>query len=292
MFIELIFHKNELTLDAGQVSTLLEGEIRRKLIFPIKLVSVSIMGKWFVVLIEIPHLFDFPPYKLSFKLLANEVAGLVTYTLQDYGVRYRMFEAHGVTSSLIFKKEWRIGTVALNCIVKDEGPNLKDFLKQIKPFVDEMVVVIDSRTTDNSAEIAVKCGARVFFQEWHDDFSELRNKARDETASEWILSLSVDEIPSEKLLVGLRDLVNTDKFNGYIVDIVNLVTKDTVPHLRIFRRIYGKWEGKVHEILRGIPEDSICKTDMIIEHLQRWITQGNPVVEERNMFYRQLENQK
>lgn len=287
MLVEFIFHRNQLDLTAGQIEEKILprlNELHFSNTFSLK--STTVMSKWLVVLIDIPSLEKvFPPLLAALDI----IAGTIVVALKDYAVRYRHHELHGVTSSLLFKKEWRTRTIALNCIARDEGPYIENFLGHIKDFVDDMVVIIDSRTIDNTAEVAMKNGARVFFKEWQDDFSMLRNKALAETVSEWVLSLDVDERISEELLLNLRDLINTDRFDAYELIKVNEVAKDRIPQVRLFRRIGSKWEGRVHEIVSGIIKDRTWRTNFSITHHQRWIANGGKRAEDRNAFYRRLE---
>jgi len=151
------------------------------------------------------------------------------------------------------------------------------------------VVVVDRSTQDNTADEAKAAGARVFFEDLNDDFSRLRNRALEETdpSCEWILKLDVDEEIELKSLEKIRDLVKKfgDKYDGFEFLIENRETGEKFPQLRLFRRNIGKWEGRVHEIVRGL--NSIYRTNLKIIHYQRWIAEGR--TKERNAFYRRLE---
>src|ERR1700684_319172 len=54
------------------------------------------------------------------------------------------------------------------------------------------IVVIDSNSTDNTAEIAAALGARVV-QVPFDGFGDLRNRAIEACRCDWIFSLDADE---------------------------------------------------------------------------------------------------
>jgi len=286
MKIEFIFHRNKLTLDAGEVQQRVTTRLNTLSFHDkLKVINTTVMGKWLVVLIEF-----FQLQEISYPLAAFDiVAGSIVIELQDCAVRYLHFEIHKRTGSLIYKKNWRYPRITLNCIVKDEGPHLSDFFSHIREYVDDVVAVIDSRTEDNSADMAKECGARVFFKQWKNDFSKLRNEALAQTAYEWVISLDVDERASPDLLENLRELVQTKDYDAYELIKVNLVTNEEVPQVRLFKRKCGRWEGRVHEIVRGIPEDRVKKTNYKIFHHQRWMTLGDDVIAKRNMEYRSLE---
>jgi len=288
MIIEFIFNHKSKTLKAE-----IQARIEKRLKgidfgMPFQILSTTVMSKWFIVLINFPNLYRIS--KLD-EINLDTIAGNIVLELLDYGLRYRHYEIHGRTGSLIYHKDWR-WLIALNVIAKDEGKYMKEFIKKHKDLFDDVVVVVDKRTEDNTADEAKEAGARVFFEEWEDDFSKLRNKALSETDPriQWILKLDVDEELSEELKKNLRELCLDEKYDAYEFIIDNKITKETYPQLRLFRKLPGvRWEGRVHEVVRGIDENRIKRLDYKIFHKQRWIANGGKSIEERNRFYRRLE---
>ncbi|MDR2089340.1 MAG: glycosyltransferase family 2 protein [Clostridiales Family XIII bacterium] len=61
-------------------------------------------------------------------------------------------------------------------IAKNEEFNIARSINSVKDFVDEMIVV-DTGSTDRTAEVAASLGARVEHFEWVDDFAAARNHA-------------------------------------------------------------------------------------------------------------------
>jgi len=283
---ELIFTNLGVTLDAGEIHQLAQQEINA-INFPVtvKVLSVTKTKSWLVVIIQTPVL---PLDEKLTRWLVNAVAGAIVIALQ-FKVRYRQYEIHHRTSSLLLKKEWRKPKIALCVIARDEAPYISEFLKHIRGWVDDIVVVVDSRTVDSTAEVAGKNGARVFFHSWQDDFSKLRNYAIKMSAPEceWILSLDVDERASPELLLRLRELVQNLEHDAYEFQLVNEVTNTVEPKIRLFKR-YCYWKGKVHEIPSGYT--NLGKTSLKIFHAQRWIKEGGEIAEKRNRFYRELES--
>jgi len=268
------------------------GEIQRKIVdalnkidwgIKVNVQSVTITKAWLIVIIELPFL----PLTRRTTWLINAIGGQIVIAL-NFNVRYRQFEIHKRTSSLLYKKEWRKPKIALCVIAKDEAPYIGEFLDHIKDWVDDMVVIVDERTVDSTADEAKKHGARVFFGKWENDFSKLRNLAieKADPECEWILSLDVDERASTELILNLRELTQTKQYDAYEFKLINEVTGTIEPKIRLFRR-YCRWKGIVHEQIQGYK--SLCKTDFKIFHKQRWIAQGGKVAEERNAFYRKLE---
>jgi len=84
-------------------------------------------------------------------------------------------------------------SLALAMIVKNESAHIGRCLESVCPWVDHMLVV-DTGSSDDTVEIAKRCGAEVQRFEWCDDFSAARNAALDAVAEyDWVLVLDADE---------------------------------------------------------------------------------------------------
>jgi glycosyltransferase involved in cell wall biosynthesis len=84
-------------------------------------------------------------------------------------------------------------------IALNAGPTIGRALASVCGLVNELVVAVDSRTTDRTREIALEAGARVVALEWRDSFAEARNEAMGHATGEWILMLDADEhIPASE----------------------------------------------------------------------------------------------
>lgn len=81
---------------------------------------------------------------------------------------------------------------ALVTIARNEAGNIGRLLDSVAPWVDSMLV-LDTGSTDSTAEIAAAAGARVARFHWSDDFSAARNRALDLAAADWHLVLDADE---------------------------------------------------------------------------------------------------
>ena len=78
-------------------------------------------------------------------------------------------------------------------IVLDEEATLAGCLQSLQPVVDEIVILVDDRTTDHSRDIARSHGARVSTFRWKQDFSRARNQALDQVRTDWVLYIDADE---------------------------------------------------------------------------------------------------
>lgn len=61
--------------------------------------------------------------------------------------------------------------LSLTMIVKNEAGKIQRCLESAKDYVDE-IVVVDTGSTDNTKEIAISYGARVFDYKWNENFSD------------------------------------------------------------------------------------------------------------------------
>ncbi len=77
-------------------------------------------------------------------------------------------------------------------IVKNEAKNLFQSLATIREAADDLVVV-DTGSTDDTCQIALNAGARVYHFDWGDDFAAARNYALDLAAYDWMIFLDADE---------------------------------------------------------------------------------------------------
>jgi glycosyltransferase involved in cell wall biosynthesis len=77
-------------------------------------------------------------------------------------------------------------------IARDEARAIGRTLESARPYVDRMIV-LDTGSTDATAEIARAAGAEVFDFAWCDDFAAARNAALAHSDADWNLILDADE---------------------------------------------------------------------------------------------------
>lgn len=167
--------------------------------------------------------------------------------------------------------------LSLCMIVKDEEQDLKRSLGSIGGVADEMVVV-DTGSTDATADLARRLGARVIGHVWKEDFAEARNRSLEESLGDWALVLDADEElhPDDREL--LRELIRDRNAEGYLVRMLNLVGGSSAPDvengisLRLFRlRPEYRFTGALHEqiaenIIKARPGAILAKSALRIVH--------------------------
>lgn len=99
------------------------------------------------------------------------------------------------------------GSLSVCLIVKDEAQHLPGLLASVSPLADE-IVVVDTGSSDRSADIARIFGARLFSFPWNGDFSQARNASLCAAQGDWILVLDADEVLADSDLDELAALLN------------------------------------------------------------------------------------
>ncbi|GMK38272.1 hypothetical protein PCCS19_13260 [Paenibacillus sp. CCS19] len=82
--------------------------------------------------------------------------------------------------------------LSLCMIVKNEADTLERCLDSVTSLVDE-IIIIDTGSTDNTKEIALRYTNHVYDFIWNDDFAAARNESLRYATGEWILVLDADE---------------------------------------------------------------------------------------------------
>ena len=152
--------------------------------------------------------------------------------------------------------------VTATIITRNEAANIEAALASVA-WADE-VIVVDSESTDGTADLARRRGARVEVRPWP-GYSAQKNYAASIASHDWILSLDADERVTPPLADEIRALLAADPpRRGYRVPRVShylgrwIRGTDWYPdyQLRLYDRRAGEWNGRrVHEsvALKGSP---------------------------------------
>ena len=166
-------------------------------------------------------------------------------------------------------------------IVKNEEKMLPDCLESVKNIADE-IIIVDTGSTDKTIEIAKKYGAKIYYFEWTNDFSEARNESIKYSTSKWILYLDADERLTPTSQNAIRTLLETAAKNvgAYFITIESdhsqldgSAEKHRGAYPRLFRNLgYPniKFMGRVHEQISPsiiAMNKFMVASDLVIEHL-------------------------
>lgn len=171
-----------------------------------------------------------------------------------------------------------MATISLCMIAKNEEKNLGGCLESVKGLVDE-IIVVDTGSTDGTAEIARAYGAKVCPFKWINDFAAARNESLRHATGDYILWLDADDrIPPEereKFARWKEDLSFTEK-KAYFFTVESPERGDDflskyALQIRAFPRVDGvRFIRRVHESVLeslnalGIPLE---ETDIRIKHV-------------------------
>lgn len=94
-------------------------------------------------------------------------------------------------------------TISLCMIVKNEERVLDRCLESVQEIADE-IIIVDTGSEDRTKEIAEKYHARVFEQEWQDDFSRARNYSFSHAEMDYCMWLDADDIITKSEALKLK----------------------------------------------------------------------------------------
>lgn len=176
-------------------------------------------------------------------------------------------------------------------ITKNEEANLARTLASVR-WADE-IVIVDSGSTDRTAEVGREFGAKVFVEEWQ-GFGRQKNSAIAKCTGDWVLSLDADEEISAELGREIQALLggNPDR-EAYFLPRKNYFLGRWIRHggyypdpkLRLFRQGRAKFgERAVHETVQYAGQTGRLRGDLLhhaypaldgyLEHMNRYSTLG------------------
>jgi glycosyltransferase involved in cell wall biosynthesis len=141
----------------------------------------------------------------------------------------------------------RLSVCIIACNEEEDLPRCLDSVA----FADEILVVVDSRSSDGTEKLAREAGARVVVHPYEGNI-EQKNHALDLATGTWILSLDADEALSDELGAEVRRFVEVQGVSdGMEINRVTWHLGRWIRHgefypdwqLRLFRRGEGRWAG-------------------------------------------------
>lgn len=135
-------------------------------------------------------------------------------------------------------------SISLCMIIKNEAALLGPCLNSIKGSVDE-IIVVDTGSTDRSADVARIYGAHVFSRQWRNDFSDARNASIEKANGDWILILDADEVIDPRDQAAIVQVVRRDsgRTNAYAFKTRNYTNLMTVMDWQANDGGYAEYEA-------------------------------------------------
>lgn len=194
-------------------------------------------------------------------------------------------------------------TVSLCMIVKNEEEVLARCLDSTADLMDE-IIIVDTGSTDKTAEIARQYTDKVYSFEWIDDFAAARNFSFSKATMQYCMWLDADDILEEHARKQLQELKQTLSDSVDVVMMKYHVSFDESgnPLFSYYRERLLKnnplyrWVGAVHEVIT--PCGNIIYSDIAVSHkkighgdpdrnlriFEKMIAQGE-VLQPREQFY-------
>lgn len=139
------------------------------------------------------------------------------------------------------------------CIItKNEQQNIERCLKSLEPYPFE-IVLVDTGSTDNTKEIALKYTPHVYDFAWCDDFAAAKNYAVSRAENEYVMVLDSDEFLEPLETEKLKQLVLQHPEQVGRIRRRNILTRNGLKQEntewinRIFSKKKFQYEGKIHE---------------------------------------------
>jgi glycosyltransferase involved in cell wall biosynthesis len=161
--------------------------------------------------------------------------------------------------------------VSVTIITRDEAAHIEACIASVAWAAE--VLVVDSRSADDTAARARAAGARVIVRDWP-GYSEQKNFAAGEAAHDWILSVDADERVTPGLAAEIQArLSGGEPACGYRIPRVTwhlgrwIRTTDWYPdfQLRLYDRRRARWLARhVHESVQ--PDGPVARLTQDLQH--------------------------
>lgn len=148
-----------------------------------------------------------------------------------------------------------LSVVIITC---NEEHNIADCIRSVK-LVSDDIIVVDAFSNDQTVNLAMASGAKVFSTEWK-GFGFSRNLGAIKAKNDWILALDADERITEKLARSIRKLKFSESNCIYRFRRKNFLGKKEIRFgtlgfetvKRIYNRNHAQWDlTLVHEKLES-----------------------------------------
>lgn len=141
-------------------------------------------------------------------------------------------------------------------MVKNEEANLERCLQSLQPIrdgLDAELIIVDTGSTDNTVGIAKNFTNKIYFHQWDNNFSEMRNISIGYATGKWIFIIDADEqLEDCQPLIDFLRLPKRDKYGSVAITVKNMVDLENNEYSsmiapRFFKNDgYFRFEGVIH----------------------------------------------
>jgi len=163
--------------------------------------------------------------------------------------------------------------------VSDEEKYLSSCLASVKDFVDEIVVVNMSDSSE-IAKIAKKFKAKIYKHKFVNYVEPVRNFGISKATGNWILIMDPDEEAPQSLIKRLKEIVENNEADYVRIPRNNIVFGKNLRHsrwwpdynIRFFKKGFVSWNEIIHSVPlaqgRGVDLDSAREMAIIHHHYE------------------------
>ncbi|WP_238900095.1 glycosyltransferase [Clostridium sp. YIM B02500] len=116
--------------------------------------------------------------------------------------------------------------ISICMMVKDEEKNIRRCLNSLKPIlknIDSELVIVDTGSKDKTVEISREYTDKIYFHEWENDFSGMRNKTINYANGNWIFIIDADEeITNCNNIIRFLKSSTNSKFQTGLLNVKNM----------------------------------------------------------------------
>ncbi len=172
-------------------------------------------------------------------------------------------------------------------ITFNEERNIERCINSLKGVIDE-IIVVDSFSTDKTAEICNSLDVKFFQTKW-EGYAATKNYGNSLATYDYIFSIDADEALSETLKKEVLAFKNSDTlYDAYRLNRLTNYCGSWIHHcgwypdtkLRLWNKQKGKWEGNIHEEVIMATDSNIASFKGDLLHysyysIQQHINQAN-----------------
>ncbi|MCX5667114.1 MAG: glycosyltransferase [Candidatus Omnitrophica bacterium] len=147
-------------------------------------------------------------------------------------------------------KNYSISAVILS---KNSEKKIEKCLESLAGWADE-ILLVDGGSTDKTADIAKRFGAKVYFHAFSGSFAEERNFGTEKASSDWVLQLDSDEIVSDAFKKKCDEILPGTKCAAFKFRRKNVFLGHEFTYggwyhwsQHLFKNLSARYEGRVHE---------------------------------------------
>ncbi len=144
-------------------------------------------------------------------------------------------------------------SLTVTVIARDEERRLARCLGSLS-WADELVVVVDDRTRDGTADVARRFSDRVYVRPF-EGYAAQRTWAETQASGDWVLWVDADEAASDGLGEEVLGAIASGRHTAYRMPRLDLMFGRWIRHggwypqyhIRLYRKGTVRWQGDVHE---------------------------------------------